>query len=70
MTIKEIKKILLKWEDHYGQDIANQDCIKNANSKKELKAILEEHRNWLENQNIDALQNIDNLIKELDLDYY
>jgi len=67
MKIKEIKNKLLKWKDFYGQDIADTEGVKNAKTQKELKEILYKHRDFLEMQNIDATQNLDNFIADLGL---
>ena len=67
MKIIEIKKELLNWEDFYGQDIADTDAIERAKTKQELQKVLQRHRDWLENQNIDALQNLDSFMEDLDL---
>lgn len=69
MTIKKIKDKLLKWRDFYGQDIADIESIENAKTKKELKKVLCEHGDWLEDQNNDALRNLDNFMAELGLTF-
>ena len=37
MTIAQIKKELLSYEDFYGGDISDTGAIKNASTKKELQ---------------------------------
>ena len=69
MKIKKIKNELLNWRDFYGQDIADRGAIKNAKTKKELKEVLQNHKDWLEHQNIDALQDLDTFMKELGLNF-
>lgn len=69
MTIQEIKKMLLDWNDFYGQDIVDTGAIDDAKTKKDLRNVLEDHKFSLENQNIDALQDLDNFIDELGLKY-
>lgn len=68
MTIKKIKEKMKKFEDFYGQDLLNFDLIDEAKNKAKLKEILEEHREWMEHQNIDAIQDLENFIREIGLD--
>ena len=67
MTIKEIKKNLLNWQDFYGQDISDITSIKKAKTKEELNKVLQSHRDWLEFQSIDALTDLDNFSNKLGL---
>ena len=69
MTINEIKKRMLNYEDFYGADIVWRDEIKEAKTKAELKGILNRHYEYLEDQNNDALGDLDNFKKELGLEF-
>lgn len=69
MKIKEIKSKLLKWQDFYGQDIVDTRSIEKAKTKEDLRQVLESHKFWLENQNIDALQDLANFIDALGLTF-
>jgi tyrosine-protein phosphatase YwqE len=68
MDIKTIKNKMLKWRDLYGQDIVQTDEIKKAKTKKELYSILKSHYRFLEDQNADALRDVDDFAKELGID--
>ena len=68
MKLSKIKNKLLNWRDFYGQDISDVSSITNADTKEELREVLQAHRNWLEDQNSDALQDLDNLEKKLGLE--
>lgn len=69
MKLGEIKKKMLGFEDFYGQDFVNVDGIKRATSKAKLKEILNSHRRFLEDQNIDAMGHFDDFIKECELEW-
>ena len=70
ISIKDIKNKLLVWEDFYGQDLIDTSGIKKARSKRSLANILLEHRNFLDDQHIDALSDLDSFLKELNLNFY
>jgi len=65
MNISQIKHELLEWIDFYVQDIADIEAIKKAKTKKQLKAILKKHKNFLCAQNIVTMIHIDKFEKEL-----
>lgn len=67
MDIRTIKNKMLKWRDWYGQDIVQENEIKKAKTKKGLYLILKTHYRFLEDQNIEALRDVDNFIKKLGL---
>ena len=47
MTIKAIKEKMLLYNDFYGGCFLNTKEIENAKSKKDLVAIIEKHRDFL-----------------------
>lgn len=55
----ELKKQMLEWTDNYGQDIAATDRIEAATTVKELHDIMEEHREFLDQQVNDAQVSLD-----------
>jgi hypothetical protein len=63
--IKRIKQKLLNWRDFYGQDIADTEEIKKANSIKKLKDVVKKHITFLENQNIDALRHAEEFMDSI-----
>jgi len=65
MTLEGMKEKILKWKDFYGGDIADYERVNRANSKEELKTILEEHRSFMEDMLSDANSHLDNFEKEL-----
>lgn len=67
MKIKDIKDKMLKWHDFYDQDIASTDLIEKAKTKKELKNIIKSHIQWIQNQNLDAVNHAESFIEELNL---
>ena len=62
LTIKQIRKKLLQWEDFYGQDLVNTDNIKKCKTKNDCLVILQSHRRFQEDQNIDAGSDLDSFI--------
>lgn len=64
MDIKEIRKRIKKWRDFYGQDIVDTT---NITTKDKAREVLEEHRRFLEDQNTDALEHLNNFERELGL---
>ena len=69
MKIEKIKQKMIEWHDFYGGDLLNWEGIEKAKTKKDLAKIFNEHENFLEMQNLDALSHIKNFKKELGLSY-
>ena len=67
MNVREIKDAMLSWCDFYGQDLVETDRIKSAKSKKELFEVLNDHINFLQYQNIDAINHAEMFKKKLGL---
>ena len=56
-TLEEVKNKILKYKDFYGQDIADVEDIKNANTKEELMKIAEEMREAIDKGFFDEKKN-------------
>ena len=69
MRLSEIKKEMLAWEDHYGQDIHYTDEIKSAKNKNELSEVFDRYRRYLEDQNNDAIRGMEEFQRSLGLNY-
>lgn len=67
MNLKQIKKEVLEYRDFYGGDIPQIDLIKDAKTKEEIKNILHQYSNHLEDQLRDALSHLDQLKRKLGL---
>lgn len=65
MKIVDIKKKIAEWEDFYGQDIAATDEIGKCRTKADCRKVLENHRRFLEEQNCDAMQHLDEFEREI-----
>lgn len=65
MTIPQIKKKMLEYQDFYGGDFINSDDIKNAKTLDDLKEITEKHRHFMENMLSDANAHLDNFKREI-----
>lgn len=58
--INKLKNRILKWKDFYGQDIVDVNSIIKAKNINELKKIIQDHIDFLELQNIDAIRDAEN----------
>lgn len=67
MKIANIKEKMAKWHDFYGQDIAATDEIDKCKTKAACRKVMEAHRTFLEEQNCDAMQNLDDFERKLGL---
>ena len=63
--IVELKKQMLEWTDFYGQDIVETDKIENATTIKELYDIMQDHRNFIEQQAADAQTSLDDDVRRM-----
>ena len=68
MKIDVIKKEMLKFIDFYGGDLISNGSIKGAKTREELSAIIEQHRNYMEDMLCDANAHLDNFKRKLGLD--
>jgi len=67
MSIKEIKKEMLEYQDFYGGDFIQRGEIKKAKSKKELNIIIENHRDHMELMLCDANSHLDSFKRKIGL---
>lgn len=67
MKIEEIKEEMKKFRDFYGGDLISSDRIDEATSKKELAALIEEHRSHMEMMLCDANSHLDHFKHKLGL---
>jgi hypothetical protein len=67
MTINEIKKKMLSWQDFYGGDMMYQDEINQATTKKQLSEIMNEYFRYLEDLANDAQKDCEEFKKSLGL---
>ena len=63
--LEKLKKEMLKWEDFYSQDIVWTDRIEEATTFKELYRIMQDHRDFLVEQNNDATDHLDEAVKKM-----
>ena len=70
MTIKEIKKNMLKWRDFWGGDIMYTDLIEQAKTKKQLAEVMEMYYRHLEDCGNDALRHCEEFKRKLGLNNY
>lgn len=68
LTIKQIKKKMLKWKDFFGGDIMYD--IEGAKTKKELAEIMDIYFHHLEDTCNYALRHCENFKHELGLNWY
>jgi hypothetical protein len=66
MRTREVIAKTKKFIDFYGQDLSDTT---NLNNKKDCGQRLKSHRRFLEDQNKDALNDIDNFITKLGIEY-
>lgn len=69
MTINEIKQRMKEYKDFYGGDLINVDDIDSCKTKSELKEIINNHYNFLEDQLADAKSHLRDMEIELGLFY-
>ena len=69
MTLKEIKKKMLKWKDIYGGDIPYEDMINNAKNKQDLSKVFSRFHNLLIDTANDAVRDMEEFQKSLGIDY-
>lgn len=67
MTLQKIKDQMKKYRDFYGGDLISLEKIDDAKGKKELAAIIEEHRTHMEMMLCDAHSHIDRFKKKVGL---
>ena len=67
MDLNELKNEIFEWTDFYGGDIINAEAVRNAKTKEDLAAALEEHRSFMEAQLRDAHSHLDNFKRKLGL---
>lgn len=70
MSIKEIKKEMLKFKDLYGGELLDIDKVKQTKTKKELYEIIESHRNHMEMMQNDSDRHLDRFQQKLGLNHY
>lgn len=59
MTFKKVKTEMKKYKDFYGGDLLSASEIDKAKTRKELNAIIEEHRSFMECMLSDAMSHLD-----------
>ncbi len=69
MTIEQIKKEMLAFEDFYGGDFLDDSQIKKARSKKQLAKVIERHRSHMEDMLSDAFRHLDDFKTKMGLNY-
>lgn len=67
MTIAQIKSEMINYRDFYGCDIPDTDKIAQAKTKRELKEILWEHEQEMEDRLNDAKSHLEKFKKKLGL---
>jgi hypothetical protein len=69
MTIKEMKRRMLKFKDFYGGDFLDSSDIIGAKNTKELNSIIERQRHHMEDMLSDAHSHLDSFKRKLGIGY-
>lgn len=67
MEINKIKKEMKSYTDFYGGDLISYGEIDNATTKRELEALIEQHRTHMEMMLCDAMSHLNHFKQKLGL---